>query len=237
MGNSTTTLLFSHRKSIATFADERATKNLIAQILSDFFDDIGAGHVFTEEDLVIAENVIFEVILNAHRHEGVRFFTINSRANTITCEYQSTTQYGLADLLTESSGRGGYDSVKMLEGETQGRVTLNHQAVDQLSRWICSAVKLGYANDPCAINLHDKDETQLKIFKASCEGCAQVHVHGHLYDHASDNWVTARYVKELIDEGHQVIVHTKPGPLANHLRRTIEEVLAGSGDFQISEHA
>jgi hypothetical protein len=237
VGNSNTTTLFAHEQRLVTDHDENLAKAQITGWLLDFFDDVGAKHVFTHEDRLVAENVLFEMILNAHRHEGVRTFQITSKPNTISVEYTSSTQYGLADLLAESSGRGGVDSVDMLEHETQGRVILNFQAVDQTSRWICSAVKLGYSDDPCAINLHGKNELQLRIFKSACEGCTQVHVHGHLKDHTSDNWVTARYVGELIDEGHHVVVHSKPGPLARHLRRTIEETLKGRGDFELSEHA
>ncbi|WP_284990235.1 hypothetical protein [Arthrobacter sp. efr-133-TYG-120] len=237
VGNSNTTTLFAHEQRLATDDNERAAKAQITDWLSDFFDDVGAKQVFTHADRLVAENALFEMILNAHRHEGVRQFQITSQPNTISVGYTSSTQYGLVDLMAESSGRGGVDAVEMLEDETQGRVILNFQSIDQISRWICSVVKLGYSDDPCAINLHGKDELQLQIFKTACEGCAQVHVHGHLNDHSSDNWVTARYVEELIDEGHHVVVHSKPGPLAKHLRRTIEEVLKGRGDFELSEHA
>jgi hypothetical protein len=237
VGNSNTTTLFTHEQRLVTDHNEKSAKAQITDWLSDFFDDVGAKQVFTPADRLVAENVVFEMILNAHRHEGVRAFQIMSQPNTISVEYTSSTQYGLADLMAESSGRGGVDSVEMLEDETQGRVILNFQAFEQTSRWICSFVKLGYSNDPCAINLHGKSDLQLQVFKSACEGCTQVHVHGHLHDHSSDNWVTARYVKELIDEGHQVVVHSKPGPLARHLRRTIEEVLKGRGQFELSEHA
>lgn len=237
VGDYNTTTLFNHQQKLVVVDQEDLAKERITEWLTDFFDDVGAKHLFSGDDREVAENVVFEVILNAHRHEGVREFSIQSSSTTIAVEYESATQYGLEELMVETNGNGGFDSVEMLEQETQGRVILNFQAIDQRSRWICSAVKLGYSDDPCAINLNGKDEVQLNIFRLECTGCTVVHVHGHLKDHSSDNWVTARYVKELIDDGHQVIVHSRPGPLARHLRRTIEDVVKTYDGFEISEHA
>jgi hypothetical protein len=217
--------------------DEGLAKEKLTRWISDFLADVGARQVLTKSDRVVVENVLFEMILNAHRHEGIRMFQISSKLRTITIEYGSVTGYGLTALMSESEGWGGADAVHMLEGETQGRISLNYQFSGKKSRWICSAAQLGYSDDPCAINLRGSTDKELEIFKSKCEGCTQVHVHGHLDDHSSDNWVTARYVKELVDEGYQVVVHSMPGPMARHLKKTILDVLGGRGNFEISEHA
>ncbi|NDL61053.1 hypothetical protein [Phytoactinopolyspora mesophila] len=228
---------FAHEQTIGTPDDETEAKARIGALTREFLADVGVSQVLTRTDCVVAENVIFELLLNAHRYEGVRTFRIVSSSASVSVEYTSLTGYGLESLMEETRGHGGVDAVKMLADETQGRVQLNFRFSEQTSHWICSAVQLGYSDDPCAINLRDSDEHEREIFTSDCAGCESVHVHGHLNDHTSDNWVTARYVKQLIDQGVQVVVHSVPGPMARHLRTTIQAVLDGSEGFEMSEHA
>ncbi|CCQ47189.1 hypothetical protein ARTSIC4J27_3169 [Pseudarthrobacter siccitolerans] len=232
-----TTSLFSHERALLTDEDEKTARAQLSSWITDFFGDVGIKQLLGEADRSVAENVVFEVALNAHRHEGTRAFRIFSQSNNIALHYESNTYYGLEELMAEARGRGGFDSLEMLETETQGRVNLNYRASSGHSQWICSVARLGYADDPCAINLHDMTDVELEIFKSDCVGCTQVHVHGHLHDHSSDNWVTARYVKQLVDEGYQVVVHSKPGPMAKHLRKTITDMLDGRENFELSVHA
>ncbi|WKK70477.1 hypothetical protein Q0F99_11435 [Rathayibacter oskolensis] len=113
---------------------------------------------------------------------------------------------------------------------------LNFQREDNLSRWTVSVSRLGIADDACSINLSDSNMGMLEEFKLESKGCEVVHLHGHLHDSASDNYETARYVKELVETGARVVVHTAPGPLADHLRQKINDVLGPGHAVRVLEH-
>jgi hypothetical protein len=228
---------FPYQQGVALSDDEPSARGEIHESLSQFLDDVGVKDVLTPDDGDVASNLLYEMVLNAHRHEGARYFDLWSEAGFVTARYSSDSGFGLAELLDQAGGRGGYDAAEMLESETEGRVQLNFRRSGTASEWLVSRIKLGYSADPCAINLRDSSGDELEVFVGACVGCETVHVHGHLFDHTSDNWVTARYVKQLVDTGNQVVVHSKPGPLARHLERTIREVLSEDQDVRISVHA
>ncbi len=228
--------LFTHAAALTTPDDETAAKKQIDTWVRHFFADVGAKRVFTSDDRKLSENFAYEMALNAHRHEGIRTFRFRSQKTGVAVEYVSTSGYGLSELMSSPTPRGGVAAVELIKELTQGRLSINFQSIDGINRWILTVLKLGMSDDPCSVNLNEKTETQLAIFRSGCEGCAEVHVHGHLNDHTSDNFVTARYVQSLVDDGHKVVVHSASGPLARHLEKTIKKNLRGQGTFELSEH-
>lgn len=216
--------------------DEDLVSISLKTFIQGFVGDVGAPDVLRQDDVALVSNVLYEVFLNAYQHEGVRHVGLESGSEQIMASYSSSSGYGLAQLLGEDVGRGGFDAVEMLADETQGRVTLNFRAAVNESDWIFTLMRLGFSEDPCAINLRGRTPAQRALFVSECSGCETVHVHGHLHDYSSDNWATARYVKELVDGGYRVVVHSKPGPLARHLQRTIREVLEDGQNFDLVEH-
>lgn len=202
----------------------------------DFFEDVGAGTVMAPDDLQWAAATFIEVAANAIRDEAPAGLTLESRGNSIELRYPSKTAFGLADLVDHEHGRGGRDAVAQLESVTDGRMEINYAHRDGESVWILSLRRLGMADDPCSINLDTSDEDVRILFLSSCEDCERVNVYGSVHDSMSDNWVTARYVKELIDAGASVVVHAPPGGLAERLRRTIGQLLAESDKFELSIH-
>jgi len=228
--------LIPYQQTFGWPAMKRSASLLMKKDVRQFLADVGALEVLRREDAEWSELTIIELAYNAARYEGVKKMTLRSNLNSLELEYEYSKPFGLAELIAEE-GHGGYDAVTSLEDITDGRLALNYSKSRGLSTWILSRQRLGRSNDPCSINLAGSSKAMRVEFLNSSLNCEQVNVYGTLHDSLSDNWVTARYVKELINKGSSVVLHAQPGHVAQHLRRTIESILEGQDGVVISEHA
>lgn len=210
-----------------------------AEMKSDirvFFEDVGAGIVIADRDYEWASATFIELAHNAARYEAPGRMTLEARPHSLELRYPSKSGFGLADLLDVDDGEGGSDAVTEFDEVTDGRIELNYLCRDGESIWILTHRGLGRTDDPCSIDLDNTDTVGQIVFLTTCRDCEHVNMHVSRQDSLSDNWKTARYVKEVIDLGRPVTVHAPPGAVADHLRRTLTKVLGGSDTFQISEH-
>lgn len=196
----------------------------IAQYVTEFLSDAGAGQLWSGERLDAVQFVLYELALNAVSHGSAEELYMRARGTRVDLVHDGTDFN--PNTLTTERGRGGAQALAYLADTFRNDLSINYRHNGEVATIQLIDFASAGPDQPCALTLGRLNPND---WDNKFAGCSTVHVFPHRQLSFSDS-VNVQATIDSIPENTAVVLHGVNGAAGEYMVRTMPRLTAATGE-------